>query len=76
MTKSHAPVLVLCAGLVLAGCSGLNQREQRAVTGGAIGAAGGAGVALITGGSVPLGLLIGGAGGAAVGALLPSNKDR
>jgi hypothetical protein len=69
MKKSLAPVLVLCTSLALAGCSGLNQREQRALTGGAIGAAGGAGIGLLTGGSALTGALIGGAGGAAVGAL-------
>lgn len=57
--------------LSVAGCSGLNEREQRALTGGAIGAAGGAAVGLLTGGSAVTGALIGGAGGAAIGALLP-----
>ncbi|MCC7426403.1 MAG: hypothetical protein IT557_05830 [Alphaproteobacteria bacterium] len=50
-------------------CSGLNSREQRALSGGAIGAAGGAAVGALTGGSLLTGALIGGAGGAAIGAL-------
>lgn len=55
--------------LALAGCSGMSAREQRTLSGGAIGAAGGAAIGAITGGSVLLGGVIGGAGGAAVGAL-------
>lgn len=61
--------LVLLAG-VATGCSGLNKQEQRALSGGAIGAAGGAALGIITGGSAFTGALIGGAGGAAVGALM------
>ncbi|WP_439596124.1 hypothetical protein [Falsiroseomonas sp.] len=53
----------------LAACEGLSRREQRALSGGAIGAAGGAAVGALTGGSAVTGALIGGAGGAAVGAL-------
>ena len=59
--------------IATAGCSGLSDREQRAVSGGAIGAAGGAAIGLLTGGSAVTGALIGGAGGAAVGAL--TGKD-
>jgi hypothetical protein len=55
--------------IATAGCSGMSEREQRALSGGAIGAAGGAAIGLITGGSAVTGALIGGAGGAAVGAL-------
>lgn len=60
----------------LAACDGLSRREQRAVTGGAIGAAGGAAVGALTGGSALTGALIGGAGGAAVGALTGGNGRR
>ncbi len=54
-------------GLVffLAGCSGLSKREQRMLSGGAIGSAAGVGVAAVAGGS----LLVGGAAGAAAGAI-------
>lgn len=76
MTAAHSighriAILALLA-LVAFGsvaCSGLNTREQRALSGGAIGAAGGAAVGVITGGSALTGALIGGAGGAAIGAL-------
>ncbi len=53
----------------LAACEGMNRQQQRALSGGAIGAAGGAAVGALTGGSAVTGALIGGAGGAAVGAL-------
>jgi len=58
---------VLCVGL-LAGCSNMTAREQRALSGGALGAAGGAIIGAVTGSWVA-GALLGGAGGAAVGAL-------
>ena len=60
---------VLMIVLALGGCSGLTKQQQRALSGGAIGAAGGAALTAITGGSVVTGALIGAAGGAAVGAL-------
>jgi hypothetical protein len=60
---------VLMAVLTLAaGCQGMSSTEQRALSGGAIGAAGGAGIGLLTGAPVA-GALIGGAAGAGVGAL-------
>jgi uncharacterized membrane protein len=49
-------------------CSNLSTTEQRGLTGGAIGAAGGAGVGLLFGAPVA-GALIGGATGAGVGVL-------
>ncbi|WP_368414480.1 YMGG-like glycine zipper-containing protein [Falsiroseomonas sp.] len=55
--------------LPLAACEGLNRQQQRALSGGAIGAAGGAAIGAITGGSAVTGALIGGAAGAATGAL-------
>lgn len=54
---------------VLTGCEGMSRQQQRALSGGAIGAAGGAALGAITGGSAVTGALLGGAGGAAVGAL-------
>lgn len=57
-------------------CSNMTQRQQRALSGGAIGAAGGAAIGAVTGGSVLTGALVGGAGGAAIGALLPDHRSR
>jgi uncharacterized membrane protein len=63
--------LALAAALIvpLAACEGMNRQQQRALSGGAIGAAGGAAIGALTGGSALTGALIGGAGGAAVGAI-------
>jgi hypothetical protein len=64
--------LLAAAFLALSGltaCDSMNRQQQRALSGGAIGAAGGAALGAITGGSAITGALIGGAGGAAVGAL-------
>jgi osmotically inducible lipoprotein OsmB len=61
--------LALALILPLAACEGLNRQQQRALSGGAIGAAGGAAIGAITGGSAVTGALIGGAAGAATGAL-------
>ncbi|KAA0677070.1 YMGG-like glycine zipper-containing protein [Roseomonas genomospecies 6] len=74
MVKKLAVILV--GGLVLAGCSNLSHREQRTLSGGAIGAAGGAAVGALTGGSAVMGGVIGGAAGAAVGALTSDSGKR
>lgn len=72
--QSVATALVLC--LLVAGCDHMSQQQQRALSGGAIGAAGGAAIGVLTGGSLVTGALIGGAGGAAVGALTSSGKSK
>ena len=56
-----------------AACSDMNDQQQRAVSGGAIGAGGGALFGWLVGGNPLVGALVGGAGGAAVGAL--TSKD-
>jgi osmotically inducible lipoprotein OsmB len=66
-------VMAVLLGLGLmgaVGCANLTPRQQRALSGGAIGAAGGAALGAITGGSPALAAAIGGAGGAATGALI------
>jgi len=63
-------VLVLGVGtLAMAGCSHLTHTQQRALSGGAIGAAAGLGIAAVTGGSLLTGGLVGAAGGAVIGAV-------
>lgn len=70
MRQAAAGTMALLIGAgALGGCSNLNHRENRALTGGAIGAAGGAAIGAVTGGSAVYGGLLGGAAGAAVGAL-------
>lgn len=59
-------IVALCAGS-LAACSGMDQRQQRTVTGGAIGAGVGAVGTAILGGPVLLGAAAGAVGGAVIG---------
>lgn len=57
--------LPLVAALTLTGCSGMNTEQQRLLSGGAIGAAAGAGITALAHGNPIWGAI----GGAAVGAL-------
>lgn len=62
--------IALAATLALVGLAACGTSPgERALTGGAIGAAGGAAISGVTGGSVLGGAVIGGAAGAAAGAL-------
>jgi uncharacterized membrane protein len=67
--------LALAAGSLATGCAGMSRTEQRALSGGAIGAATGA---LIGGiyGHPGTGAAIGGATGAAGGYLYEKNEER
>ena len=67
MPRTLNVAAVALLALSLAACG--QTRGQRALSGGAIGAGGGAAVGAVTGGNPLTGALIGGAGGAAVGAL-------
>jgi hypothetical protein len=64
--------LLLC-GLVLGGCSNMNQTQQRALSGTAIGAGGGAILGAI-GGNAALGAVAGAAAGLAGGLIYDSVK--
>ncbi|WP_298379433.1 hypothetical protein [Azospirillum sp.] len=73
-TATGLALLVMAAG-ALAGCENLSRRENNALVGGGVGAAGGAVIGSVTGGSAIYGGLLGGAAGAAVGALsTPSGR--
>lgn len=67
-SRSFAIAAVAALTLAVSGCSGLSKQEQRALTGGAIGVAGGAAAGALIGGSVVGGALLGGSGGALLGA--------
>lgn len=54
----------------LTACSNMSSTQQRTLSGGAIGAAGGAAIGALSGGSAGMGALIGGAAGAGTGYLL------
>lgn len=73
-TTSLLSVLSIC--VLVAGCDHMSNQQQRALSAGAIGAAGGAAIGALTGGSLVTGALIGGAGGAAVGALTGGSSSK
>lgn len=58
---------IMILSLGIAGCSNMNNTQQRMLSGGAIGAAGGAALTALTGGCVWCGAAIGGAVGAGTG---------
>ena len=68
--------VVILGTVLVSGCSNFSHRENRALTGAAVGAAGGAAIGGLTGGSAVMGGLLGGAGGAAVGALTADDGPR
>lgn len=61
--------VIAVAALSLCGCANMTRQQQRALSGGAIGAAGGAVFSAILGGPVLVGTALGAATGATVGAL-------
>lgn len=66
----HIKVLGLSLLLMaLVGCAHMTERQQRALSGGAIGATGGAVVGTVVGGNPAVGAAVGGAVGTATGAL-------
>ncbi len=76
MRKTISVLLLLTVVGLSSGCAGLTPQQQRALTGGAMGAAGGAALGAITGGSPAIGAVIGGAAGAAGGLILHEIKKR
>jgi len=63
------------SGLLLAGCAGMSNTEQRVLTGAAIGAGAGAGLGAVTGGlSIPAGAIIGAGAGAVTGLAVDALK--
>ncbi len=65
--KRTAMVAAVALALALGGCANMNNTQQRTLSGGAIGAAGGAALTVLTGGCVWCGAAIGGAVGAGAG---------
>ncbi len=62
-------ILAIVGILALAGCSNLTTTQQRALSGGAIGAAGGALFTAVLGGPILLGTALGAGAGAVAGAV-------
>jgi osmotically inducible lipoprotein OsmB len=69
MTHLKRALLVILAAGSLAACSGMTNTQQRVLSGGAIGAAGGAVISAIAGGPILLGTAIGAGAGAVAGAV-------
>ena len=67
-------LLALALLLLSTGCAGMTDQQQRALSGGAIGAGGGALLGAITGGSALIGAAVGGAGGVAAGLLIHEHE--
>jgi len=70
---------VLLALTLMTGCAGMNDQQQRAVSGGAMGAAGGALLGAVVGGSALVGAAVGGAAGVAGGLIvheMEKNKSK
>ncbi len=68
-------ILVFALVLTLGACAGMSAREQRMLSGGAIGAGSGAALGAIVGGSPAVGAAVGGAAGV-VGGLLVDEYQR
>ncbi|MGK9234390.1 hypothetical protein KXS07_22790 [Inquilinus limosus] len=68
MKKLLLPV-ALCGTLLVGACANMTREEQATLSGGAIGAAGGAAISALAGGNAGVGALIGGAAGAVAGNL-------
>jgi len=73
MTRTEATTFI-CTLVLLAGCANMTDREQRVLSGAAIGTGVGAAAGAI-GGSVGLGAALGAAGGAAAGLLVDEQKN-
>ncbi|OPY78397.1 MAG: hypothetical protein A4E65_02271 [Syntrophorhabdus sp. PtaU1.Bin153] len=69
-------VIFLIVASLIAGCAGLTPREQRVLSGGAIGAGAGAAIGAITGHSVATGAAIGAAAGALGGLIVDESRRR
>ncbi|MDZ7698962.1 MAG: glycine zipper domain-containing protein [Deltaproteobacteria bacterium] len=66
--------LIVVSCLAIGGCAGMSETEQRALSGGALGAAGGAIIGAIAG-DAGLGVAIGGAVGAGGGYLYGKHRE-
>jgi osmotically inducible lipoprotein OsmB len=84
MTTSVAPrsaplglAAIALSGLLLSGCAGMGDTEQRVLTGATIGAGAGAGLGAVTGGlSIPAGAIIGAGAGAVTGLAVDALKKQ
>jgi len=76
MSPRQTLAAALALTTVLGGCADMDPRAQRTLSGGAIGAGGGAAIGYLAGGSALGGALLGGAAGAAIGAFTGPDQVR
>ena len=67
-------VFALLAMVALSGCSGMTRTQQTTLSGGAIGAGGGAVLGAVVGGNPVVGAVVGGAAGAVTGYIIGEGK--
>ena len=72
--KKFLLLLPVCAMITLSGCSNMSTSQQRELSGGAIGAAAGAGITAIAGGNPIWGAIGGAAAGVLGGYLYDKNQ--
>ena len=72
--KKFLLLVPVCAALTMTGCSNMNTTQQRELSGGAIGAAAGAGITAIAGGNPIWGAIGGAAAGVLGGYLYDKNQ--
>jgi len=68
--RSIKYLVVMLFAISLSGCTGMSPREQSTLSGGAIGAGGGALLSGVSGGRPAVGAVLGGAAGALTGYIL------
>ncbi|MHC1726477.1 MAG: hypothetical protein AB9866_10785 [Syntrophobacteraceae bacterium] len=69
-------LIILVVVCCVSGCSGMSMREQRVLSGGAIGTAAGAGAAAIIGAPIIVGVAAGAAAGAVGGLIVDEVQGR
>jgi osmotically inducible lipoprotein OsmB len=74
--KRIAAVIILITFLTTIGCAGMSDQQQRTMSGGLIGAAGGAGIAAIAGGNVGVGMAVGAVAGGVTGYIIGEKKKQ
>jgi len=75
MKRIIATGLVMFFLSTMIGCAGMSDQQQRTMSGGVIGAAGGAGIAAIAGGNVGVGAAVGAVAGGLTDTLSGKRKN-
>ena len=74
--RSVTALCIIVVFLFTMGCSGLSDKQQKTMTGGLIGAAGGAGIAALAGGNAGVGAAVGAVAGGLTGYIIGEKKER